>query len=62
VPATNDDIMKKLNEIEQKVTSEQPNRIQRFISKWQYPIMGLAWIIGALTHKWGFFGFITKVF
>jgi hypothetical protein len=54
-------VNQKLDTIDKKVTDQEPSFISKWLGRLKYPLIGLTWVIGALTHKWGLFHFIGKL-
>lgn len=56
-----DTINKKLDVIDGKVTEEEPSFWAKYGSYLKWAVLGLAWVIGAISHKWGLFHLLSKV-
>lgn len=48
----------KLDSINQKVTL---SAWEVWFNRLKYFLIGGAWVVGALTHKWGLFHFLSKL-
>lgn len=51
----------KLDYISKKVTEDDPTWWDRYGNRIKYGAVGLAWLIGALTHKWGLFHMLSRL-
>ena len=56
-----DTINKKLDVIDDKVTEEEPSFWAKYGNYIKYAAVGLAWLIGAISHKWGLFHYLSKM-
>jgi hypothetical protein len=48
----------KLDDIQRKVTV---NKLELWWNRLKYAAVGIAWIVGAASHKWGLFHFLSKL-
>lgn len=61
--ATDDEVKQindKLDAIKKTVDEEVPSKFIIWVERLKYVAIGLAWIIGALSHKWGLYQWIES--
>lgn len=63
--SANDDYIKQINSkldaIKETVDREAPSVLSIWINRLKYAAIGVAWIVGAISHKWGLFEFLSKL-
>lgn len=55
-----DTLNKKLDDIDQKVTSEEPSWWSVWWPRIKYVLIGIAWLFGIISHKWGLYKHISS--